>query len=212
MDIAVAAVISVASGLYLGKDFFDRRGLSIYLQKIQHEQSPVKMLSGRILSSSPLVGQNMHTNNKEEYIMRKTITHTKGYAVNIGYEHPFIEVNDLWTNTGNQLDIAPNIKLGQMDLYFNDRSGIEWDKKSSIIIDNNTRKNIKLFYNNYPRYILGTMDSNGNATVKYIGSEEFVNEKIRRDFGVNNLGTFLGGLVLFGSLYYISLNRRKVES
>ena len=145
---------------------------------------------------------------------------------------PVAKTYELWNQNNKTRKFAKNIQMKtntstiKHDLYFSRDAVISWDETNNTIV-NNIKTTKKILFNDQPRTIFGKqtkrvdpndqLQSNSrlsencsgttqyrSTTVKYIGDEIFVNEKIRSDhFGINNWKTSFVGICFSLSAGYL---------
>lgn len=162
------------------------------------------------------IGTRTETENMTIYkntYTDKSTGEVKEQKVTIPIEHTY----EVWNKVGTSRS-ETNLKLmidgmenQSRSIVLSNDTAIEWDNKDTVIKNNNKKKiNTSYFNNGLYRHVFGK--STGQAiTAKYIGSADFVQNKIRSEhFGVNDLLTGIYGAGAVTSVGYMIFSMIKM--
>ena len=215
---SIFAVVCVGAGLYgLITDYKKRKQFNNVVQTGSDANSNYQLMVGTVKSNRPIEFTNLETKITDDVIVQQTITKSRNYHTHYGdktiYDDgkhkiiiPVKETYEVWTQDNVSTRTAPNIFIDNSFLFFTKDSAADWDKKSKRVV-NNSKISDYILVNNHPRTVFAQKNGTDTFTIKYIGNEKFVHEKIRGDhFGINNGVTTIFGIAFALSAGYLVNN------
>ena len=224
MDIIIAGIVAFTSSLALVDDYRKRRQLNNLITTKEFEN--FVLCEGIVKSETCLPVESEESIKPPEIIGKEITTEIRNYHTihenqpiysdgKIVLSVPVAKTYEVWSQNNKTQQFAKNIHMKTgggitNELHFSNESEISWDKTNNKIVDY-IRSTEKILLNDQFRTIFGKKTNNHQSTtIKYIGDEKFVNEKIRSEhFGIDNWKTSFVGICFSLSADYLISTYKK---
>ena len=215
MDTIISGVVAALSAGGLLLDSRNRQKFNEFEKTKQTNDH--RLIEGIVTANEPIEETIKHDKTgAPNLIVKQVETKTKEHHTFITtkrvyddgtrvFDLPVAETVRSWKNNDSNIYFAPEIRLNGFTLHFGKDTQYDWDHSR-------TQKNgsIKIFESSMENQRMRTAFGRGtverNFSTKFLGSSEYVMDKVRSDyFGVSNATTgFLGTILVCSAGYFIN--------